>query len=439
MISLAHKFMSIISPERISYIKEKWQHAGFQKYSKNTVWMFIGQSSTLISFAINIWLARYLGPTNFGTLSYIIAFVGIFGFLANLGINGILIRDLVKYPGKRDELLGTAFWLLTLGGLTAFILVIISSFILESSSLIRALIIMYSTTFLFSPVTVVASYFQATVQAQKNAWVQIIGVLIIATIKAILILSGKGIIWLAASFVFDYILSASLYAYNYHKSGFKIRLWKFNKVLAIDFLKASWFLMLSAVAGYLLLRIDQVMVKLYLGEASVGIYTVAVRLSEIWYFIPGIICGSLFPAIVNAKITDKKMYFDRLKKLYLFLGGTAFLIAIPMTILAPWIIRILFGMQYMASVPILQIYVWSGIGLFLSTAITQYFTTENYLRTIFYYNLLAITINVILNFILIPTVGLTGAAWATLISYSIGPIIILVSDQFTSIKKYYER
>ena len=116
MISYTDKFMSIrtqIISSYIPYIKEKWAHAGFQKYLKNTSWLFAGQFSMIISLTVNIWLARYLGPTNFGILSYVIAFVGIFGFISGLGISDILVREIVKNHQKKDELLGTTFRLLS--------------------------------------------------------------------------------------------------------------------------------------------------------------------------------------------------------------------------------------------------------------------------------------------------------------------------------------
>lgn len=423
-----------IRAKYIPYLKEKWGHAGFQKYFKNTSWMFIGHSATLISLATNIWMARYLGPENFGSLSYIISFVGIFSFLAGLGIYNILIRDLVKYPEKRDELLGTSFGLLIMSGTLTVLLIAILTIIFESSPLIKTLIILYSTVFLLIPTNVISYYFQATVQAKKNALIQIIGVTTVSIIKGYLIISGKGIIWLTSTFVLDYLLGSILCILTYKQTGLSIKKWKFNRVLAQDLLKASWFLMLSSAASYILVRIDQVMVKHYLGETSVGIYAVAVKLSEIWYFVPGLICASLFPAIINAKKTNMEIYFKRLKKLYLFLGGTATLIAIPITLLAPWLIKILYGNEYMPATSILQIYIWSGIGLFLNSAIVQYFTAENRLKLIFFYNLSAVIINIVLNLILIPAIGLTGAAWSTLISYSVVPIMFFISKKFVFIK-----
>ncbi len=419
-----------MSTYTLHYIKEKWQHAGFQKYFKNTAWMFLAQFSNLISLSVNIWLARYLGPENYGILSYVFAFVGIFGFLNNLGITDILIRELVRNPEKRDEYLGTAFGLSLFGGFGVFLCIIVSSFALESSVMVRSLIIIYGATSLFSSFGVISSYFQARVEAKKNAIAQIIGIIIVSAFKIFLILSGKGIIWFTFAFILDYFVSATIYLINYRKSGLKISDWKFRSHIAKYFLSISYLVMLSTVAGYLLLRIDQVMVKFYLGDAAVGLYAAAVRLSEIWYFIPGIIASSIFPAIINAKKIDEQLYLKRLKKLFIFLGGSALVIAIPIVLLAPFIVKIMFGPAYAASVPILQIYIWSGIGLFLSIGLNRYFFAEDKLKSIFYYNLFPGIINVILIMILIPTIGLNGAAWATLISYSVGPIA------FFAIKKY---
>ena len=100
--------------------KEIWAHQGFQRYFKNTGWMFFGQMFNIISVVVGIWLARYLGPENFGIFSYVLAFVGLFSFISGFGVNDILTRDLVAYPEKRDKLLGTAFFINLGSGFLAF-------------------------------------------------------------------------------------------------------------------------------------------------------------------------------------------------------------------------------------------------------------------------------------------------------------------------------
>jgi O-antigen/teichoic acid export membrane protein len=168
------------------------------------------------------------------------------------------------------------------------------------------------------------------------------------------------------------------------------------------------------------------MIKFFLDETAVGLYAVAVKLSEIWYFIPAIICTSLFPAIINSKNNNELQYKIRLNRLYIFLGVSAVLIALPVTLLAVPIITLLFGTAYLASAPLLQIYVWSGVGLFLMTGINRYLMAENYLKSIFIYSLISVVTNIILNIIFIPQIGLLGAAWATLVSYLISPIIVFI-------------
>ncbi len=417
---LFEKF-KIIIPQRWYWVLE---HGGFRKYFANTGWMFFAQMFNIISVIVNIWVARYLEPSNFGMLSYALAFTGMFSFIANLGISSILIRDLVKFPEKRDKLLGTAFILTLGGGFLAFLITTLGAFLIIDSLIIRNLSIVFALTFILSSFSVISNYFQANVQAKKNSIVQIITTILSSVLKIMIILSGKGIIWFMLVYVGDYLFNSILYVFNYFKSGLKLFDWKFDKIIAKEILSVSWLLMISSAAAFIYMRIDQVMIGYYLGSTAVGLYAAAVRLVEIWYFIPTLICASLFPAIINAKKIDEEKYKKRLKNLYLLLASIAILIAIPSTLLANWFINLFFGSAYGGSVVILQIYVWSGVGLFLTWGLNYYFLTENHLYTIFNLSFFSMILNILLNIVFIPKFGLTGAAWATLMSYSIGPVLI---------------
>ena len=195
-------------------------------------------------------------------------------------------------------------------------------------------------------------------------------------------------------------------------------------------MKNSWPLILAQAAGYIYLKVDQVIIGLMLGKYEVGLYAVAVKLTEVWYFIPAIICGSLFPAIINAKLTDNGVYRRRLGNLYVLMLILSLVIAIAMTFLAKPIVNILFGSGYYESIGILKIYVWSSVGLFLGTAVNQYLISENSVKTIFWLNFLSMIVNVGLNVWLIPLIGLLGAAWATLISYFIIPSFVFIRNKF---------
>lgn len=415
----------------------KWQNVGFQRYFKNTGWMFIGQFSMIISFVMNIWLARYFGPEKYGVINYTLAFVGIFGFISSLSIGEILIRDIVKYPEKKNKLLGTAFWILAFGGFLAFFITSLTALFYVEDNLTKTLIVLYSTIFIWSPVNVISLYFQATLQAKKNALAQIIGVILVSLFKVFLILSGKGVIWIISAFILDYIVGSILYITNYLRSDLNILHWRFDKDIAKHLISLSFLLMLSSATGYILLKIDQILIGHYLQEEAVGIYAAAAKLTEIWYFIPSTVATSVFPAIINAKQYGQKLYNNRLKKLFVFLFSIAILISVPISILSPHIINIIYGEAYIQSIQILQIYIWSSVGLFLSIGVNKYLIVENKLKSMFFYNSISAIFNITLNITLIPKIGITGAAISTLISYSISPLIFLLIYKINKTK--YEK
>jgi O-antigen/teichoic acid export membrane protein len=427
-MTIKNKIIKKIIPDKWLWI---FKHNGFRRYFINTGWMFFGQVfSLIVSFFIGVWIARYLGPENYGILNYAVAFVGIFGFIASFGIDGILNRELIKTPEKRDVLLGTAFKLKIIGGIISLALAVISILISQTTLLIQFLVIIFSFNFILQAINVISIYFQSRVESKNNVKVSIISTLISSVLKIGVILLDKGVIWIMLVYILDFVWQWINFVYVYKKQGLKIKDWKFDNVLAKKILKNSWPLILAQAAGYIYLKVDQVIIGLMLGNYEVGLYAVAVKITEIWYFIPGIICGSLFPAIINAKLTDFKVYKKRLNNLYILMFVLSLLIAIIITFLAKPVMTVLFGNSYLESIPILKIYVWSSVGLFLSVAINQYLISENLVKTIFGLNFLSMIINIGLNIWLIPLIGLSGAAWATLISYFVIPISIFIRSKF---------
>lgn len=406
------------------FVPQKWKwilsHEGFRRYFANTGWMFFGQMfGLLVSFFVGIWMARYLGPENFGILNYSMAFVGLFAFIANFGVDHILSRELIKFPEKRDELLGTAFKLKFGGGILAFFITVVAIFFVDNSFLIRCLVILYALTFIFQSINVVSIFFQAKVAAKKNVQAQIISSSISSVFKIIIILLGFGVFWLMLVYVLDFVWLGIILISTYRRFGLKIKNWSFNKPIAKQMFSSSWLLMLTSVFTSIYMRIDQIIIKNMINETALGLYSAAIKLSEIWYFIPVIICSSLFPAIVNSKKINHEIYFSRLKKLFLFMLFLSLTIAITITFLAKPIISLLFGIAYIGSVSVLSIYVWSIVGTFLNVAIGSYLVAENYIKIYFFINLIGAVSNIILNLLLIPRMGIDGAALATVFSYSL--------------------
>ena len=419
----------------IDYIKEKWAHAGFQKYFQNTVWMFASKILSMgVSFLATIYIARNLGPTNYGQLSYALSFVGIFSFLASLGIDNILYRDLISYPEKRKELLGSAFIVKIVAGIfTAILISVVAISSSGSNDISKILIIIISGTFIFNPFQIIGLEFQARVKSKYLSIIAFIVNIILNTLKVLAIFSGKGVLYLAMILLLEPLLYAVFYWFIYEKNtGEKITSWVFDKKIAFNLMRNSWPLMFSSVFAVIYSEIDQVLIKNMINTYSVGIYDSAVRVTEVFYFVPNIIIASLFPAIINAKNTSKELYQKRLQKISLLLVCLAGLISILLTIFAPFVIKILYGDAFVGSVVILKIYTWSLIGTFLGSLVANYLIAENYRKISFFVNLIPMIVNILLDIIWIPKFGIIGPAYATLIAYSLSPLILLF---FTNTRK----
>jgi len=160
------------------------------------------------------------------------------------------------------------------------------------------------------------------------------------------------------------------------------------------------------------------MIKEMLDSEAVGQYAAAVRISEAWYFIPMVICSSLFPAILNAKKQSEALYYSRLQRLYDMMVWMAIAVALPMTFLSDDIVRFLYGEAYSQSASVLMIHIWAGVFVGLGVASGKWYLSENLQQLLFLRTLCGGITNVALNIILIPVSGGLGAAIATLASQS---------------------
>ena len=400
--------------------------AGFKKYFVNTSWLFFERIVGMaVTFFVGVYVARYLGPANFGLLSYAGSFVGLFAAIGTLGLDSILVRELVKDEKQRDELLGTTFVLKIIGSIFVLIIVLIAVRFTNNDNFTNLLIYIIVIGTIFQSFNVINFYFQAKVLSKYTVYAQIFSTILCSVIKLLLIYFNMGLIYFATVTLLQSIILASGLIVMYIKQKSSLFNWSVNYGLAKDLLKDSWPLMLSGIAISIYMKIDQVMIKNILDAEAVGNYAVAVRLSEIWYFIPIAITNSLFPAIINAKKISEKLYYKRLQKLYSLMIWLSIGIALPATFLANNIIRVLFGIQYQYAAGVLRIYIWAGVFVFLGVASSQYLLAENYTKISFLRTFIGAVVNVILNIILISKYGINGAAMATVISYFVATFFIL--------------
>lgn len=391
---------------------------GFRRYFWHTSWNLIGKIFSLISgLVVTVVVIRYLGPENNGKLVYAATIVNLISFAASLGIDSLLYRDLISRPDDRDKLLGTAFVVKSAGAFISLAILLLVLFFLRNDPFMNILILFNAAPLLFNGFNVINYFFQAKVLSKVITINYLAVTCVILSSKLLFVWLGKGLLWFAALVLFETILITLGYIIVYKRAKLNLRCWSFDRPLAFNLLKYSWPLILSTAFTIIYSRIDQVMIRHMLGLASVGVYDVAVRLSEVWYFFPAIIVGSLFPAIMNSKKHSETMYHQRLSRLYSLIIAISFIVIIPISLFSKLIISLLFGTAFAAAAPVLSIYAWSGLSIAMATVVNQYLLAENYVRILFFLNLISMLANVILNIWLIPKYGIVGAAYATLISY----------------------
>ena len=402
------------------YVQEKIKHPGVQRHTRNLSWMFFAKIiSMVIAFIATAYIARNLGPKNYGELSYAISFVGLFAFLASLGIEQILYRDTIRYPEKRNAYLGTAIAIRVVASLVTAFLCIFSAMILSPKDVSLLLIVIISLTFVCGSFSLLSMEFQADAMSKYPSIFSVFVVIILNIIKILVIYFDKGVIYLAGVILLEPILYSCMYMYLRSKYYGTLENLKFDKQIALQVLKDSFPLIFASAFFMIYARIDQVMIKNMMSAEFVGLYDAAVRMSEISYFIPNIIVAALFPAIVNAKKTSDELYFKRIKKLLFTLLAVSICIAIVTTFLSEHLTLIIFGAGFIATIPILQIYVWSNVGAALNLLVQQVLISENLTKNVSITIFFGMITNVALNFVMIPMYGMAGAAVASLISYTI--------------------
>lgn len=423
----------IENPDKIE-TKINFSSSSFKRYLANTSWLFFERIlRIIITFFIVIYVVRYLGPKDFGLYSYVLSFVWLFASISTLGLETIAVREIVKQPQRKDEIIGTVFRLRFLGGLVAIALIALTLLISQEELFTATLILIASVTFIFQSFSGIEYYFRAVVKAKYNAFALFASVIFSAAFKIILILVQAPLIYFIVAFTFEsFVMGVGLViVYKINKQN--IFDWKYSKMISLSLLKDSWPLIFSGIFVVTYMKIDQVMLKHMISEEAVGYYAAAVRLCEAWYFIPVVICNSIFPAIVNAKKVSEEFYNNRMQKLYDLLTWLAIGIAIPVTIFSSQIIELVFGSEFAPASPVLTIYIWAGVAIFLAVANNQYLANENLTKLLLLKTLVGMIINVALNLVLIPIYGIVGSAIATLISYTTATFVLSFH------KKYYNQ
>jgi PST family polysaccharide transporter len=291
-----------------AFIYKRIEHRpNLLKIVDNIGWLFVDKILRMgVGLLVGVWVARYLGPEQFGLFSFASAFVGMFGAVAGLGLQSIVVRDIVRDPTCKEETLGTAVVLQLIGGLLSYACVVGTIFWFRpEDSLAKLMVSILGAILLFKFSDVALYWFESQVLSKYIVWVQNGCFLIFGIIKVVFIIGSFPLHAFVIVAVVEAIFVAVLMLIMLGLHGPKLKQFRFSITRSRELLADSWPLLLASMAIMVYMKIDQIMLGQMLGDDAVGIYSSAVRISEVWYFIPMMVVASVSPSVLEAKKNDE--------------------------------------------------------------------------------------------------------------------------------------
>lgn len=387
------------------------------KTVKNAKWMIAEQLvQMLISLILGVITTRYLGPANYGIINYCAAFVAFFSSLCTLGLEGIIIKELVNHREKEGEIIGTGLGLRLISGTLSIIaILIVLVFMNPGDALVLKIAFLQSLVIVFRAFDLIDYWFQSYLQSKYVAIIKSITYILVAFYKGFILITNKSVEWFAFSTSLDYLLIAIMISVAYYKKG-GMRL-SFSFKRAENLLSQSYHFILSGLIVTIYSQMDKIMIGKMLNEEQVGFYSAALMICNYWILIPLAIINSARPTIMEEKKRgNNELYIKRIKQLYFVLIWSGIIVSSVISMLSPIILQILYKEAYKSAATSLTIAIWYTTFSVLGTARGIWIVCENKNAYVKKYVFWGAIINFGLNYVLIPILGINGAAIATLIT-----------------------
>ena len=397
-----------------------------QTLLENTGWLVADKVVRLgVGLFVSVWVARYLGPERFGALNYVQAVVWLISALATMGLPDIVVRDFVREPKRSAEIASTALALRLLGAAVSIAIATITIIVArpDSSELVLMSIVL-GASFLPQALDVVDQLCQARNQVRPVVIMRNVAFLTAAAAKIAAILLGAPLMVFAGLITFEFALvGIALYVYS-RRLELGLTLANASLPEARRLLGESWPLIVRLLAIGIYMRIDQVIIGQLLNDRAVGIYAAAMRISEIWYFIPVAMMTAFVPRLAAEHAKSTQSYEALLLKVMRVIVVISAVAALSLSIGATFVVGVLYGAEYAGAAQVLAVHAWSGLFVGLGVASSSWFVNNGLLRFALYQALAGAAVSAALNFALIPYFGVIGAAWASITSYAVSAVLL---------------
>ena len=368
-----------------------------------------------LSLVVGALSARYLEPANYGLIGYGASLVNLFASVSQLGLDSILVNEIVTNPEKKGKIIGTAIWMRLPASVISFICILIMVAIIEpGNNLLWIITALQAFAVVCRGYELLNCWFLSELNSKYYVIANIAGQTAVSVWKLVLIAGGASVLWFGASttiqaLVCGVIISSIFLKLKDFKMGFSLE-------IARKLLSKSIHYVLAGIAVALYTQMDKVMVGKMLGETEVGYYTADMTIAMLWEFVPQAIINSSSAVILEKKTTSEEEYQKRLKLLFFLISVMGLMVGIAVQIFGKLAVYILYGRQYLEAVPVLKLLVWSTSFAMIGVARNIWSLAENKNRFSKNYTICGSVVNLVLNYLTIPVWGIQGAAASTLVA-----------------------
>ncbi|MCR5449560.1 MAG: flippase [Solobacterium sp.] len=387
------------------------------KVIKNASWMIGARVlQMLLGLIISAWTSRYLGPSNFGAISYVGAFVSFFTAIATLGLNNVIIKELIDHKERDNVVLGTSVIMRLVSSIFFSLCVIgLISILNPGDRMMIIVAVLLSLTLVFQSFEMITYWYQSRLESKVTSIIQTVAYLSVAGCRLIGLIQGRDVLWFAFANSVDTMVMAILLYISYKIRYRKPMAW--DTGLAKEMLSKSHHFIYSALMIAVYSQMDSIMIKEFMNTGATGHYGIAIGFNSMWAFVLEAIIASIYPTIIEAfKSGNKELYHGRIIKLYSIVIWFSTAVSIGVMLCAKYLVLILYGADYLPSVACLRLTTWINTFAYLGVARGAWMVCEDNQKYQKYILGIGAAINLVLNYVLIPKYGILGAASATLIT-----------------------
>ncbi|MEO4053431.1 flippase [Solibacillus sp. CAU 1738] len=381
---------------------------------RNTGWLLFEQIFRMgLSLVVTSLMARYLGTENFGLINYSLAYIMIFTTVSNLGIDNIIVNEIIKNREETGKVIGTTIYLrLASSVISVFLIFLIVKYMNVDQLTIQFITLIQSISLLFVVFNSIEYWFQSNLQSKYVVMAKSTAFTIVSIWRLMLIFSEKSIYYFAVATAIEaFVISVCMVAFYIKFKGPRLH---FSLQTAKKLLAKSYHFFIAGLLIMIYTQIDKIMLGKMTDVATVGIYAAAMTISSLWVFVPYALIESARPIIMASKSHSETLYIKKYKQLFCSIIWISIGASIVISLFSHLIVVLIYGNQFSESINVLVILIWSRIFSLIGSTRAIWLTVENLGKFQVVFVGIGAFLNVGLNLMLIPMFGAIGAAIATL-------------------------